>query len=539
VRQYKIRAARERGTRRPRNLARAWTSAFEHIPQPERRLNGLLSLARALANARGAIVFDEEHVIAGVPGGAATEENRELFERARRLLEDESIGPELYVARLAPQRSERLALQWRGAGAGSVEVARAIVASCAWALDLHLSAGDPPVGLPDASATLDRLDQLVHGARRTKRSFAVVYIDVEAPASDKLARDAIARSLRRDVRANDYLGHLGGETYLALVSIDAGEAEAYVAARRLLHAATGAAGEVYANVGVAICPADGMLAEDLVEKAGAAAMAGASVGSPVPYWYRESAGRRQHERALLRARLCDADPAMLIELRYQPIFDARSGTPCAVSAVTTWRGAQPPGTLAPLVELDGDADRTAREALERWTIARAAEAQRVWREAGLELRIHLALGEPTDAALEAVAAAFGGDAVRYLWVELTARPGTAALGLAAFARRLRALGAGVGVGAWRLAGPPIDAASGLIDFVTVDARGDLGTLAALALGSVVAPVVIAENVPDPGRGRWVARHGATALRGDGLAASLAADELAGWTATDGRRSFGL
>jgi EAL domain-containing protein (putative c-di-GMP-specific phosphodiesterase class I)/GGDEF domain-containing protein len=536
VRQYKIRAVGERNTQRARNLARAWTSAFERIPQPERRLNGVLSLARSLADAHNAIIFDEDRVIAGVPGGAAGEKNRRLFERARRSLEDELVTSELYVARLAPKRSERVALHWREAGAGSLEVARAIASSCAWALDLHLAEGDPPVGLPDASATFERLEQLVHGARRTKRSFAVVYVEVEAPASGKLVREAIARSLRRDVRAHDHVGHLGGETYLALVSIETSEAEADIAARRLLHAATGAAGDVCANVGVAVCPADGTQPEDLVEKASAAAMAAASVGSPVPYWYRESAGRQLHERALLRARLCDGDPATLLELRYQPIFDARSGSPCAVSAVTTWRGAQPPGTLEPLRQLDGETDRSARETLERWTIARAAEAQRAWREAGLELRMHLTIGEPTDPALEAIAAAFGsGSALRQLWVELTARSSEPAPGLTAFARRLRALGAGVGVGAWRLSSPPIDAASGLIDFVTVDARGDLGTLAALALGSVVAPVVIAEGVPDLGRARWVMRHGATAVRGDGLAAPLAMEELAGWM--EDRRSL--
>src|ERR1700728_3088190 len=154
MRQYKIRGAGERGTRRARNLARAWTSAIEHIPRPARRLNGLLSLARALADAHNAIVFDEHHVIAGVPGGAQSEKSRELFERARGALEDELITPELYVARLAPERAARLALRWRGAGPGSLEVARAVAGSCAWALGLHPAAGDPPVGLPDADATL-------------------------------------------------------------------------------------------------------------------------------------------------------------------------------------------------------------------------------------------------------------------------------------------------------------------------------------------------------------------------------------------------
>lgn len=535
MRQYKVGAAGERGTRRARNLARVWTSAFEHIPQPERRLAGLLSLARALADAHNAIVFDEHQVIAGVPGGAQNEKNRELLERARGSLEDELVTPELYVARLAPESAARLALRWRGAGSGALAVARAVAGSCAWALGLHHAGGDPPVGLPDANATLDRLEQLVHDTRRTKRSFAVVYVDVEAPAPDDLARDAIARSLRRDVRANDHLGHLGGETFLALVSIEANEAEAYVAARRLLHAATGAAGELSANVGVAVCPADGVGAQDLVEKASAAAMAAASVGSPVPYWYRESAGSRLHEAALLRARLCDADPAALLDLRFQPIFDARTGAPCAVSAVTAWRAADPAATAEPVLELDGEAGRPAREAVERWTIEHAAAAQRAWHDAGLELRLHLALGEPTDAAFETIATAFGSaGAMRQLWVELIADRGRPA-DLVPFARRLRALGVGVGVGAWRLASPPFGAESGLIDFVTVDARGDVGTLAALALGSVVAPVVIAQGVPDPGRARWVARHGATALRGDGLAAPIPAGDLVRWAEDRGSR----
>jgi GGDEF domain-containing protein len=514
-------------------LAHAWTSAFEHIPEPERRLNGVLSLACALADARNAIVFDEHHVIAGVPGGTESEKNRRLFERARHLLEDELIGPELYVARLARGRPERLALEWRAPGDGSVEVARAVVTSCAWALDRRVIAGTPPADLPDAGATLDRLEQLVHGARRMKRSFAVVCVDVEVPASDGAVRETVARNLRRDVRAQDHLGHLGGGTFLALVSIDAGEAEADIAARRLLHAATGA-GDVSANVGVAVCPADGLLPEDLVEKASAAAMAAASVGSPVPCWYRESAGRRLHERALLRTMLADGDPGSLLDVRFQPIFDAAGGLAAAVSAVTVWRSGEIEA-LTPLERLEGEADRAAREALERWTIARASEAQRAWREAGRDWRLHLALGEPADATVDALAAAFaGGDAARHLWVELRPGPGTPAPGWTAFARRVRALGASVGVAAGRLANPPLDAQSGLIDFVTVDARGDLGTLSALAAASVVAPVVIAESLPDSGRARWVVRHGATALRGNGLAAPLPTDELVRWARLEQR-----
>src|SRR6202035_2876754 len=118
-------------------------------------------------------------------------------------------------------------------------------------------------------------------------------------------------------------------------ALESGESEAYPAAQRLLSAA--AAWDGSANVGVAICPDDGVQPEDLVEKAGAAAMAAASVGGARPYWYRESAGRELGERAIVRAQLCDGAPASLLEVCYQPVFDAQTGAPWAVSAVPAWR----------------------------------------------------------------------------------------------------------------------------------------------------------------------------------------------------------
>ncbi|MDB5028682.1 MAG: hypothetical protein JWO66_2371, partial [Candidatus Eremiobacteraeota bacterium] len=85
-----------------------------------------------------------------------------------------------------------------------------------------------------------------------------------------------------------------------------------------------------------------------------------------------------------------------------------------------------------------------------------------------------------------------------------------------------------GVAAPRAARAPFDDAAGLLDFVTVDATHDVGTLAELALASVVAPTVIATGVGDAQRGRWLTRHGATALSGQGLAATMGLPQLVRW-----------
>ncbi|HEX3468964.1 MAG TPA: hypothetical protein VHT05_12875 [Candidatus Elarobacter sp.] len=137
---------------------------------------------------------------------------------------------------------------------------------------------------------------------------------------------------------------------------------------------------------------------------------------------------------------------------------------------------------------------------------------------------------------DAVAAAFGPDA-RGAMIEIAA-PDVPAPAVASFARRVRAVGARVGVAAPRASHPPFDGAGAPLDFVTVDARGDVRALAELALASVIAPEAVAEGVVDRERARWLARHGATALRGEGLAAPLRLRELVRW-ASDRRSSLGL
>ncbi len=140
--------------------------------------------------------------------------------------------------------------------------------------------------------------------------------------------------------------------------------------------------------------------------------------------------------------------------------------------------------------------------------------------------------------IDAVAAGFGADdAMRGVLAEIVARDGTPPGMLESFARRLHALGARVGVAAARTSSPPFDGEHGLLDFVTVDGAHDVRTLAELALATVVAPVAIVGGVHDRDRGRWLARYGASALWGEGLAAPMGLPELVRW-ASEQRGSLG-
>jgi GGDEF domain-containing protein len=526
VRTFRLPTVRsEHDFQRSPDLVRRWTNALLHVSDTEPRLRAALALAAPLASAQRAIVFDDHRIVAGVPGAPESDAMQRLFDRARRVPDDELVSSDLYVARLTPDGAERLALRWRSPSAASVEVARAIVASCACALDRHAATTYVSADLPDAAETLHRLRQLIHDASRMKRAFAVVYVVVETATSlaGRGTRDAIARNLRREVRANDHLGRLGDDAFVVLLSLESDESEAYPAAQRL-QAAAAAGAHAPANVGVAVCPDDGVQPEDLLEKAGAAAMAAASAGVVQPYWYREAAGRMLHQHAALRARLRDGDPGDLLDVVYQPIVDAQTGALCGASATTVRHASD---AFAP-ADLAAGTDRKARERLELWAIGRAAEAHRAL--AG-DVPIHLALEATSEAALEAIASGFTGrHAAPLVWVEITADPSVPPQELEAFARRLHALGAAVGAGAWRTGGAPFDMANGLLDFVTVDAGAgsDVRTLAGLAAGAMFAPAVLATGARDREHARWLARNGATALSGDGISARKALGELVGW-----------
>jgi hypothetical protein len=94
-------------------------------------------------------------------------------------------------------------------------------------------------------------------------------------------------------------------------------------------------------------------------------------------------------------------------------------------------------------------------------------------------------------------------------------------------RRLRARGVAIGMDALQ-AGAFIQRGTvGLdLDFVTVDAGTSAGTLAALACGAILAPRIVVFGVTSLDEGRWLARHGATAIAGPGLAPDVDAAHLA-------------
>ena len=143
----------------------------------------------------------------------------------------------------------------------------------------HQTLHDPLTGLPNRTLFLDRLDQSLAEAVRSRRPVAVYFIDIDAfkkvndtlghTAGDHLLREVAAR-LSSVVRPGDTVARFAGDEFLMLTVGAEDELPLAVADRvlgSLLHPPIWSGGEVVtASMGVAISR-EGALGEDLLQRA--------------------------------------------------------------------------------------------------------------------------------------------------------------------------------------------------------------------------------------------------------------------------------
>ena len=146
---------------------------------------------------------------------------------------------------------------------------------------------DPLTRVRNRRFLFSQLEALVSGARRHGRPLAVAMIDIDSfkAVNDSHGHEigdqvlvAAGESLGRALRAEDVLGRLGGEEFLALLP-DTSEEAAAPAAERLRTAVAGAGGPVpvTASVGWAVLH-DGEESDDVIRRADTALYAAKSAG---------------------------------------------------------------------------------------------------------------------------------------------------------------------------------------------------------------------------------------------------------------------
>ena len=252
--------------------------------------------------------------------------------------------------------------------------------------------------LPNRALGLEELSRAVSSAERSRRSLAVLFVDLDGfadvndsvghAAGDQLLMQAAAR-LRRCVRQSDLVARLGGDEFAVVLPEVRDAVDAVKAARNVIEALAapfpvGTNVFVSACVGIALYPSDGATAEELLRHADLAMYHAKSSGRGQVAFFERSMNAEIRRRMELERELHTALDEDQFLLHYQPQLDLKSGRIVGAEALLRWMHPQR-GLVMPL-QFIGFAESSGMiEDLGRWAL-RAAAAQFVtWRAQGVQL----------------------------------------------------------------------------------------------------------------------------------------------------------
>lgn len=280
----------------------------------------------------------------------------------------------------------------------------------------HFVLPDDLAQLSSRAVVLERLEQSIDRARQSAGGLAVLYLDVDRPkpagnahghaVGDPLLAE-VARRMQASMRDGDTVGRMGGHEFavvfpgVASVEQAARSAQRLAATIREPYVLNGEISRIDVSIGIALFPADGATAEELLRRADSAL-------HRAKYPVRGVRPSAEPAPAPEETRLLEQDLGLAFdldqfELTYQPIFDTKTSTPLAFEAQVRWRhptrGVVPAAVFMPLCEQAGLIQK-----LGRWVMHTACTEAATW-------------ATPARLAVNLSHAQFGRDDLEHLVIE--------------------------------------------------------------------------------------------------------------------------
>lgn len=267
---------------------------------------------------------------------------------------------------------------------------------------VELAQYDTLTGLPNRALALDRLEQLLKGVHRHGGRLAVLFLDLDyfKKVNDTLGHEAgddtlaeAARRLVDCVRAEDTVARLGGDEFL-LILRDLAEVTAaqHVATSVLdrFRDPFGLGGHelvLTVSMGIAVAPADGDTALDLLRNADTAMYQSKHEGRNTYHFFTESMNREIARRLAIEEGLRGALGNGEFRLQFQPMVDLAQRRVVAAESLLRWSspelGEVGPAEFVPIAEQTGMID-----ALGRYVLQESLQQLATWRNEGFdELRV--------------------------------------------------------------------------------------------------------------------------------------------------------
>lgn len=240
---------------------------------------------------------------------------------------------------------------------------------------------------------------------RVGRQLAVLYVDLDDfkkvndsfghGHGDLLLRN-IAERLQQTVRENDLVSRLGGDEFAIMLHDVRDEAHAMNYAQRLLsfiepaYQVNGVLMPVGMSIGLALAPAHGNRADELMRAADLAMYAAKSAGKGSVRLYSPVMGESSRRRRLIEEDLRTAIERHQLSLAFQPQIDLVTHRIMAFEALLRWEhpelGQLIPAEFIPIAEETGQI-----EAIGAWVINQACQVARQWPgDIGLAINISAA-----------------------------------------------------------------------------------------------------------------------------------------------------
>lgn len=258
---------------------------------------------------------------------------------------------------------------------------------------------DVLTGLPNRRRFLELVDQVLIQAVRTKRSLALLFLDLDSfklinetlghAAGDQVLQTVAAR-LRSTIQDGDVAARLGGDEFVVLARGASSADDAARLAQTILTvmdpALTISNQEIFVttSIGIALYPQDGNEAGALIKHAEAALYRAKTQGSNRYQFYSEEMNDQASERFVLETSLRKAVDRQELLVYYQPQVDLATGQMVGVEALVRWRhpnlGLVSPAKFIPVAETAG-----LIISIDEWVLRTACRQVKAWHNQGLPL----------------------------------------------------------------------------------------------------------------------------------------------------------
>jgi diguanylate cyclase (GGDEF)-like protein/PAS domain S-box-containing protein len=262
----------------------------------------------------------------------------------------------------------------------------------------HLAHHDPLTDLPNRMLLADRMDQAIAQARRSERSVAVLFVDLDHfkhindslghAIGDQVLIEA-SRRIRSKVRASDTVARLSGDEFVVLLP----EATGVDGVVRVVAGIAAAIGDplqvegnrlrMSASIGVSLFPRDGSDASTLLTNADLAMYHAKSAGRATYRFFSPEMDVQARERFRIESDLRDALARRELRVYYQPQVESHTTQVIGCEALLRWNHPQR-GLLCPDAFLRVAEETGLIVPIGDWVLRQACAQCRAWRESGYQ-----------------------------------------------------------------------------------------------------------------------------------------------------------